>query len=118
MWGGGDDAVAAAAQFGIGRLDVGVGVVVDPLGRAYGDVAGGVEGVVALDDMDVLDAEAVSGAEDGGGIVGLVDILEGHGDVACAQGRYAVDEGAAVLGDELRGFLVKCLLGVQVEGTQ
>ena len=110
--GGGDDAVAAAAQLGIGRLDVGVGIVVDPLGGAHGDVAGGVEGVVALDDMDVLDAEAVAGAEDGGGIVRLVDILQRHGDVAGAEGRYAVDEGAAVLGDELcAGFVEGFLLG-------
>lgn len=115
---GGDDAVAATAQLGIGRLDVGVGIVVDPLGGAHGDVAGGVEGVVALDDMDVLDAEAVAGAEDGGGIVGLVDILQRHGDVAGAEGRNAVDEGAAVLGNELRRFLIKRLLVIQVDGVQ
>jgi hypothetical protein len=62
--------------------------------------------------VDILYAETVAGAEDGGGIVRLVDILQRHGDVAGAEGRYAVDEGAAVLGDELRRFLVKCLLAI------
>ncbi len=112
MRGGGDDAVAFLTEGTVGGLDVGVGVVVDPFGGAYGDIAGGVEGVVALDDVDILYAETVAGAEDGGGIVRLVDILQRHGDVAGAEGRYAVDEGAAVLGDELRRFLVKCLLAI------
>lgn len=107
---GSDNSVAAAAQLFIGRLDVGVGVVVDPLGGAYGDVAGRVEGIVALHDMDVLDTEAVAGAEDGGGVVRLVDVFECHGDVACAQRGDAVDELAAVVGDKLRGIVVKGFL--------
>jgi len=107
--GSGDDAVAATTQLGIGRLDVGVGVVVDPFGGAYGDIAGGVEGVVALDDVDILYAETVAGAEDGGGIVRLVDILQCNGDMAGAQGCYAVDELASIFRDKLRGTFIEGL---------
>lgn len=115
MGSGGDDAVAAAAELSVGGLDVGVGVVVDPLGGTYGDVARGVEGIVVLDDVDVLDAETVAGTKDGGGVVGLVDVFEGDGDVACAEGRYAVDECAAVVGDELGGGFVEGFLFRGVE---
>lgn len=115
---GGDDAVAAAAKFVVGGGDVRVGVVVDPFGGANSDVARGVEGIVALDDMDVLDAETVAGAEDGCGVVGLVDVFECHGDVAGAEGGYAVDELAAVVGNELRGGFVECFFGRGVEGGE
>ena len=78
-----------------------VGVVVNPLGGSDGDVAGRVEGIVGFDDMDVLDAEAVAGAEDGGGVVGLVYVFEDDGDVACAERCETVEEVSFVVGDEL-----------------
>ena len=91
-------------------MDVFVRIVVDPLGGAYGDIAGGVEGVVLLHDMDILDTEAVARAEDGGGVVGLVDILEDDGDMSRALRGDAIDELQTTLGHEARGCLIEPLL--------
>ncbi len=55
---------------------------------AHGDTgAVGAEGVQVFDDMDILDAEAIARAQDRGGVVGLVNVLEDEGEPAGAAGE-------------------------------
>ena len=103
------DAVTLAVEVVVGLLDGVVGVVVDPFGGSYGHIASGIEGIAGFDNMDILHAEAVAGAQYGGGVVGLVDIFEHHGDVAGAQGRETIEEGASLGGDEVGGALIEGL---------
>ena len=94
----------------VGGEDVAVLVVVDPLAAAHGNIAGGVEGVAVLDDVNVLHAEAVAAAQYGAGVMRLVDVLQHHGDVAGAVLDEAVEELPFVVGNHLAGGLVEFLL--------
>ena len=99
--GGGHNTIAFVAEPLVGRGSVGVGVVIDPFGGAYGNVSGRVEGIVSFYDVDILHAEAVAGAEDGGGVVALVYVFENDRDMSGAEWSQAVEEVALVFGDEL-----------------
>ena len=57
------------------------------------------KGVEVFDDVDILDAEAVAGTEDGGGVVGLVDVFEGEGEPAGAAGEDGFEAFAAMGGE-------------------
>ena len=112
---GGDDAVALVVQVSVGFFYVAVLVVVHPLAAAHGDIAGGVEGIAVLDNVHILNAEAVATAQHGTGVVRLVDVFKHHGDVACAVLHQPVEEAALVVGIELaEGFVEPLFLFVCV----
>ena len=78
---GGDEPVAA----GLERLNRGLGTVIavqgEPLRAAHGDVVVRAIVIATLDDVDILQAEAVATAEAGAGVVGLVDVFEEDGEM-------------------------------------
>ena len=115
---GGDNFVTFGVEVLVALEDVWVLVVVDPFVGAYGDIAGGVEFVVLFDDVDILDAEAVAGAEHGAGVVALEDVFENYGDMTGSVEHEAFDESAAVVADELCKDVVELLFLFVVVGSQ
>jgi hypothetical protein len=97
---------------------VGVFVEVDPFVGAHGDVGVGCVFVMVLDDVDVLDTEAVAAAQDGTGVVGLEDVFEDDADVACAVEDEFVEELAFVGAEELGGGFVELFALGEGEGVE
>ena len=98
---GGHDAVALCVQVTVDLLYAGMLIVVDPFGGTHGHVAGGVEGVVRLDDMHILHTETVARAKHGGGIMRLINIFEHDGNMARAQRCQAIKQGALIVAKQL-----------------
>ena len=80
----GDDAVALPTELVVGLEYVGVFVEVDLFVGAHGDIGVGSVFVVILNDVNILDTEAVAAAQDGTGVVGLEDVFEDDAYMACA----------------------------------
>ena len=71
-----------------------------PFGRPQGNI--GVDGVLVavLNDVDILDAETVATAQDGTGIVRLVQVLQHDREITCPPGQYLAEQRSPVLCDE------------------
>ena len=93
-------------------------VEVDPFVGAHGDIGVGCVFVMVLDDVDILDAEAVAAAQDGTGVVGLEDVFEDDADVACAVEDEFVEELAFVGTEELGGGFVELFALGEGEGVE
>ena len=102
--GGGDDAITLGPEVADGiQSGPGTTVVVDgkPVGSSLGDFGVVAESVLVLDGVNVLDAEAIAGTEDGTAIVGMKKVLEHEGDVGGALADKAVEKVVFVVRHEL-----------------
>jgi len=112
---GGDEAETAGLQVtdageAVPVPGITVAVEVNPIGGPHGNLA--VEGirVAVFNDMKVLDPEALAGAHDGAGVVGLEDVLENDLDMTCPPGEDRFHAAAFFRGDELEKMLDEGIL--------
>lgn len=80
MGAGCDQPVALLLEPGTDTGQIGlrgaVAVQAEPLGTSQGDFGIDLEGVLVFHEMDVLDAQGITTAQHGAGIMGLIDILK------------------------------------------